>query len=173
MHPLRSLRSPATRAARRCVLVPVIAVLAVLLTGAPAGAAPAYTWPLHPAPAVTEPFDPPAQRWLPGHRGVDLGAVAGQPVLAAGAGTVAFAGVVAGKPVVSIDHGPIRTTYEPVVAAVSAGDVVGKGQQIGTAVAGHEGCAVTTCVHWGARRGETYLDPLSLLVPRTVRLLPL
>ena len=30
-----------------------------------------------------------------------------------------------------------------------------------------------TCLHWGARRGDTYLDPLSLLRPLgPVRLLP-
>lgn len=143
-----------------------------LLAG-PASAAPRYDWPLNPQPEVTEQFDPPPKRWLPGHRGVDLAASEGQPVLAAGDGVVAFAGMVAGKPVVSIDHGPIRTTYEPVVATVSAGQSVTKGEQVGTVQAGHEGCAVQVCVHWGAKRGEVYLDPLSLLEPRVVRLLPL
>jgi murein DD-endopeptidase MepM/ murein hydrolase activator NlpD len=57
----------------------------------------------------------------PGHRGVDLAAVAGAPVLAAGAGTVVFAGTVAGRGVVSVDHsGGLRTTYEPVLPTVTA-----------------------------------------------------
>jgi murein DD-endopeptidase MepM/ murein hydrolase activator NlpD len=151
------------------------ALLLGLLVGlaGPVSAAPQYDWPLQPRPVVTEQFDPPAKRWLPGHRGVDLAATEGQPVLAAGDGVVAFAGTVAGKPVVSVDHGSIRTTYEPVVAVVSAGQSVSKGEVLGTVQAGHEGCARAVCVHWGAKRGDVYLDPLSLLQPRVVRLLPL
>ena len=38
----------------------------------------------------------------------------GEAVLAAAEGTVAFVGSIAGKPVISIDHGSVRTTYEPV-----------------------------------------------------------
>ena len=43
---------------------------------------------------------------------------------------------------------------------------------IGTLVPGHAGCPADACLHWGLRRGDTYLDPLRLLVVR-VRLLPL
>jgi hypothetical protein len=35
------------------------------------------------------------------------------------------------------------------------------------------GCPVAACLHWGLRRGEVYLDPLSLLAPPEVRLLPM
>ena len=73
-------------------------------------------WPA--SPAVLRGFDPPRTRYGPGHRGVDLAARAGEPVLASVAGTVAFAGSVAGRGVVSIDHGSLRTTYEPVEAQV-------------------------------------------------------
>ena len=72
----------------------------------------------------------------PGHRGVDLAARTGEPVLAAAAGTVAFAGSVAGRGVVSIDHGAVRTTYEPVAAQVSAGQRVAAGQPIGRVAGG-------------------------------------
>lgn len=155
-------------------LLPLLALGAALGHPAdPAAAAGRYDWPLQPDPEVTAPFDPPPQRWQPGHRGVDLGASEGQPVLAAGDGIVAFAGEVAGKPVVSIDHGTVRTTYEPVVASVSAGQAVHVGSPIGTVAAGHSGCPVVACLHWGAKRGAVYLDPLSLLEPRVVRLLPL
>ena len=37
---------------------------------------------------------------------------------------------------------------------------------------GHAGCTAEACLHWGLRRGEVYLDPLSLLRPPRVRLLP-
>ena len=40
-------------------------------------------------------------------------------LVAALPGRVSFAGRVAGKPVVVVDHGATRTTYEPVLALVS------------------------------------------------------
>ena len=73
-----------------------------------------FLWPTGGKAEVVRRFDPPAQRWLSGHRGVDLDAQEGSTIFAAGAGTVAFAGKVAEKNVVSIDHGSLRTTYEPV-----------------------------------------------------------
>ena len=122
---------------------------------------------------VTRPFDAPASLYGPGHRGVDLAGAPGQVVVAAGAGIVVFAGMVAGRPVVSIAHaGGLRTTYEPVIPAVRAGVPVTRGSPIGTLAAGHPGCPIAACLHWGARDGDRYLDPLLLLQPPRVRLLP-
>lgn len=123
---------------------------------------------------MLEGFDPPAAVWSAGHRGVDLALVAGSPVLAAGDGTVIFAGVVAGRPVVSIDHADgIRTTYEPVEPSVAAGDAVRRGQAIGVLVAGHRSDGADA-LHWGARTGaKSYIDPLRLLRPAVIRLKPL
>ncbi|RVW09860.1 M23 family metallopeptidase [Prescottella agglutinans] len=136
-------------------------------------ARPSFGWPLHPRPRVVRAFEKPAQNWLPGHRGVDLAAAPGQSVLAAGAGTVVFAGTVAGKPVVSVDHpGGLRTTYEPVRAAVTAGRRVDRGTVLGTVVAGHPECAAAACLHWGLRRDREYLDPLPLIRAVPIRLLP-
>jgi murein DD-endopeptidase MepM/ murein hydrolase activator NlpD len=138
-------------------------------------AAPAtpFGWPLTGFPAVVRAFEAPQHRFGPGHRGADLAGESGTPVLAAGAGTVVFAGPVAGRDVVSIDHpGGLRTTYEPVSPSVSAGDVVVRGQPIGTLQDGHPECPATSCLHWGARRGTDYLDPLRLLTLGRVRLLP-
>src|SRR6266511_584083 len=133
-----------------------------------------YRWPLDGRPAVVRPFAPPAQRWLPGHRGVDLAAAGGAVVRATGPGVVRFSGRVAGRGVVSVDHaGGLRTTYEPVLPTVRAGQRVGAGDQLGALDTGHPGCPVTVCLHWGLRIGETYLDPLSLLGRGRVRLLPL
>lgn len=119
--------------------------------------------------AVVRGYSPPPEPWLPGHRGVDLAASPAAVVRAAGPGHVAFAGMVAGRPVVSIDHaGGFRTTYEPVRSAVEAGDAVEQGQVIGLVVGIHPGCAAPACVHWGARWSddpEGYLDPLELLGP--------
>jgi murein DD-endopeptidase MepM/ murein hydrolase activator NlpD len=157
------------------------APLSAPLSGAaPAAAAPApvavavlWSLPLTGAPEVTRPFAPPPSPYAAGHRGVDLAAAPGAPVLAAGAGTVVFAGRVAGRPVVSVDHpGGLRTTYEPVAPTVAAGQVVTAGTALGALEAGHAGCPAGACLHWGLRRGQVHLDPLSLLRPPRVRLLP-
>jgi len=116
-------------------------------------------------------FDPPDQPWLAGHRGVDIEGTAGQVVVAAMDGTVSFAGMVAGRPVITLQHdGGLSTTYEPVEAAVGAGQRVAAGQPIGTLVAGHA-CPLQACLHWGLRDGSTYLDPLSLLGAGHIRLI--
>ncbi|GAA5056809.1 M23 family metallopeptidase [Nocardia callitridis] len=135
-----------------------------------------YDWPLRPKPAVVRRFDKPEHNWLPGHRGVDLAGTPGQSVFSAGDGIVVFAGTVAGKPVVSIDHpGGLRSTYEPVRAKVPVGRRVTKGAMIGVLEAGHEGCEY--CLHWGLRsegagRKREYLDPLGLLHLTELRLKP-
>lgn len=135
---------------------------------------PTFRWPLPGEPPVVRRFDPPPQPWLPGHRGVDLAAGAGTPVLSAGDGVVTFAGAVAGRPVVTVGHANgLRTTYEPVHPVVEAGTPVLAGVPIGRLRAGHPGCAAPACLHWGLRRGDTYLDPLALLGRGPVRLLPL
>lgn len=133
-----------------------------------------FGWPLAGLPGIARPFEPPSHRYGPGHRGVDLRGSPGQPVLAAGDGSVAFAGMVAGRPVLSIDHpNGLRTTYEPVTATVTTGQRVHKGDVIGTLEPGHPGCPAVACLHWGVRRGDEYLDPLLLLAPVRVRLLPM
>ncbi|BCJ72822.1 hypothetical protein CS0771_23660 [Catellatospora sp. IY07-71] len=136
-------------------------------------AAGGWRWPLVGTPRPMRLFDPPPERWLPGHRGVDLAAAPGTPVLAAAAGTVVYAGRLAGRGVVSIDHpGGLRTTYEPVDVSVEAGAEVVGGEALGTLTAGHPGCPAAACLHWGLRRGPVYLDPLTVLGLGRVRLLP-
>ena len=124
-----------------------------------------------PGPIVRE-FFAPEPNWLPGHRGLDIAAQAGVPITSPADGVITFAGNTAGRPVVVITHGSLKSTYEPVVATVPVGTKVHSGQQIGTLLAGHPECTVEACLHWGLRRGKTYLDPRSLLRPQRVRLLP-
>lgn len=139
-----------------------------------AGQEPPGVWPLQPRPEVVHGFDPPEVRWASGHRGVDLSGRVGQPVRAALPGTVSFAGRVAGRGVVVVDHGATRTTYQPVTAEVSRGAAVGRGEVIGTLAWFGTHCLPATCLHWGLVAGDTYLDPLRLVGgPRPVRLLPL
>lgn len=165
--------------------------LALLLLGggspaaAPARPAPAaragdgpatvdYSAPV-PAPVrVVLAFRPPADRFSAGHRGVDLATHPGEAVRAAGDGVVSFAGDVAGRGVVVIAHADgISTEYEPLAPSVRAGQPVTRGQPLGTVSGTHRDCAPDRCLHWAARRGDIYLDPMSLLRPLgPVRLLP-
>ncbi|QUQ71516.1 M23 family metallopeptidase [Kutzneria sp. CA-103260] len=136
-----------------------------------------YDWPLAPPHPVLRPFQRPSSPYGPGHRGVDLGADAGQPVLAAADGVVSFAGSVATRGVVAVAHaGGLRTTYEPVQPEVTAGQRVRRGEEVGRLMPGHEegaaACLRSACLHWGALRGNEYLDPLGLLSTQRVRLLP-
>ncbi|WKD61475.1 putative peptidase [Corynebacterium ciconiae DSM 44920] len=155
----------------RRILV-VFFVVALQLLGSPLAVA--YVDPATGRPhasQVIRAFDKPAQNWLPGHRGVDLAAEVGAPVLAAEDGVVAFAGTVARTPTVSIDHADgVRTTYQPVHYSVQRGDNVRAGDIIGRLA------APTTRypgLQWGARRDGEYINPLSLLSRPTIRLKPL
>ncbi len=130
-------------------------------------------WPLVPRPEVVDGFAPPSVAWQSGHRGVDLAGSPGQVVVAAAAGHVGFAGSIGGKPVVTVVHGSTRTTYEPVVALSRRGQAVAAGDPIGRLVTAGSHCFPATCLHWGLREGERYLDPLSLVGGTRVRLLPL
>lgn len=151
------------------------ATFLVLLGAAPGAGSddPVGDWPLRPEPDVVARFDPPTSPYGPGHRGVDLLGHSGQPVRAALAGTVTFAGMLAGRGVVVVSHGDTRTTYEPVTARVSVGDAVGAGAVVGTLQPFASHCAPRVCLHWGWLRGDTYLDPLRLVGGEPVRLLPL
>ncbi|MGW5065660.1 murein hydrolase activator EnvC family protein [Streptomyces cyaneofuscatus] len=130
-------------------------------------------WPLAGRPAVLRGWEPPATPYGPGHRGVDLAARPGDAVVAAATGRVSFAGRVAGRGVLVIELAgsgapPLRTTYEPVWALVEKGDEVVAGQPVGVLETGPFHCA-GGCLHWGLRRGDAYLDPLSLLPPALLR----
>jgi murein DD-endopeptidase MepM/ murein hydrolase activator NlpD len=155
-------------------VVTALVVLWAAVVASPVRAADGWTWPVAGASAssVTRSYAPPQVRYGAGHRGVDLGSVPGAPVLAAGAGRVSYAGLLAGRGVVVVQHGDLRTTYEPVTAQVAVGQQVAPGEVLGALDPGHAGCPVPACLHWGLRRGEAYLDPLSLVGAGPVRLLP-
>jgi murein DD-endopeptidase MepM/ murein hydrolase activator NlpD len=105
---------------------------------------------------------------------VDLAGDVGQPVRAAAPGRVTFAGRLAGRGVVVVDHGGTRTTYEPVAASVAVGDTVYAGATLGRLELFASHCFPRACLHWGLIEGaEHYLDPLTLVGAGPVRLMPL
>jgi murein DD-endopeptidase MepM/ murein hydrolase activator NlpD len=153
----------------------VIAALSSVAAPSPEPAAASDRWvaPLDGPLVVVRRFDPPSDPWGAGHRGVDVRADAGATVRTAGTGRVTFAAVLAGRGVVVVSHGSLRTTYEPVDAAVAVGAVVVAGQPVGRLEAVGSHCRPASCLHWGLLRGSDYLDPLLLLLRGEVRLLPL
>ncbi|HVQ51265.1 MAG TPA: M23 family metallopeptidase [Mycobacterium sp.] len=158
--------------------IALVTVLAVVFSPAASADDGRLDWPLRPRPAVLRMFDAPSPNWHRGHRGVDLAGASGQPVYAAAAGTVVFAGELAGRTLVSIAHpGGLRTSYEPVQPSVRVGQLVDAGAVIGELAAGHDGCAAAACLHWGAMWGAAsraeYVDPLGLLASTPIRLKPL
>ncbi|MFF3502966.1 murein hydrolase activator EnvC family protein [Streptomyces sp. NPDC003247] len=131
------------------------------------------SWPVGTRPTVVRGWEPPATAYTRGHRGVDLTTAPGAPVRAAATGRVSYAGRVAGRGVVSVEltGTDLRTTYEPVRASVTRGDEVVAGEVIGTVEPTGSHCT-TPCLHWGLLRGQTYLNPLTLLPPGLLRKSP-
>jgi len=128
-----------------------------------------FGWPLPLPVQVARPFDRPAEKWLAGHRGVDLTGPLAAPVLAPGAGTVSHNGWIVDRHVLVIDHGDLRSTLEPVVSDLAVGTTVLRGQAVGKLVTS-EASHCPSCLHWGVRQGQNYLDPMQLLSasPRAV-----
>jgi murein DD-endopeptidase MepM/ murein hydrolase activator NlpD len=109
-------------------------------------------------------FEPPPNPFAAGHRGIDFAVPVGTTVVAAAAGTVAFAGAVGGSISVSIDHaGGLRTTYSFLSGVlVKKNQVVAQGAPI--ALSGPGAAGERPNLHFGVRRGNDYLDPEPLLV---------
>ncbi|MDQ1476611.1 MAG: hypothetical protein QOE62_1840, partial [Actinomycetota bacterium] len=146
-----------------------IPAVLVALSGLPTAALGGWLRPV--SGRVVRPFHAPAFRYGPGHLGVDLAAPPGTPVRAAGAGTVVFAGVVAGTMHVVISHsselrpGDLRTSYSFLASIrVHAGEDVARGAVVGTTGGRgeqHDG----SVLHFGLRVGDTYVDPMQLFGP--------
>jgi murein DD-endopeptidase MepM/ murein hydrolase activator NlpD len=133
--------------------------------GAPFAATPAfgtYAWPVQ--GPVIRPFEPPPGPYGAGHRGIDIAAPFGTHLRAAQEGVVAFAGWVAGDLFISIDHPDgVRTTYSWLSEIlVRRGQRVARGDPIGRTGHGHPDVSQPH-LHFGARIGDTYIDPMILL----------
>lgn len=116
---------------------------------------------------VVDPFRAPTTPYGPGNRGLEYRPRSGTAVRAIGNGRVAFAGQVAGRLVVSVDHpdGLRSSLVGLAVLRVTVGDRVARGD-----VMGHAG----GLLHLGVRRFGTYLDPATLFAePGPAILVPL
>jgi len=172
MGSLRPRRAAAFAAVYLCALLSCF--------GVPAGAEPSDPptgW-LRPVDgAVVRPFEEPASRYGPGHRGADLAAAPGTVVRAANDGTVSFAGSVAGSLHAVVAHsGDLRTSYSFLARVdVRTGQSVRRGDVLG--ITGGTGPAHAGGVlHLGLRVGDRYVDPMQLFEPtdltELVRLVP-
>jgi hypothetical protein len=110
-------------------------------------------------------FLAPKTLWGSGHRGIDLLTTDGAVVLSPAAGTVVFSGLVATKPVVAIQHGAIRSAFEPACGVVPVGTEVASGQLVATVCGqGYQShCAPQLCLHESARTDAGYLSPQYLM----------
>jgi murein DD-endopeptidase MepM/ murein hydrolase activator NlpD len=119
---------------------------------------------------VIDPFRAPLGPYSPGNRGLEYATEPGAPAVAIGGGTVTFAGQVAGRLVVTVEHPDGLRSSLVGLATVS----VTRGQSV---VRGHPLGRTGSRLHLGVRRGDQYLDPATLfgrrgparLVPRPQR----
>ncbi len=104
------------------------------------------------------------------HRGVDLSAPAGAAVRAPLSGRVSFAGRVPGTGggtilAVTIATSSGSLTLMPLSSAgVKAGMQLAEGESVGELAGTGDGSSASPHLHVGARKGDLYVDPMSLLV---------
>lgn len=129
-----------------------------------------WVWPFT-AVRVVRPYLAPPHDYGAGHRGIDIAGEVGAPVRAPAAGIVAFVGDIAGRGILTIDHGGgLVTTFEPVDSGLAVGAAVSRAEAVATlALGGH---AEPASLHFGVRRDGAYINPMLLLhgVPRAVLL---
>lgn len=173
--PLRILSPRERRRTFRhtAALVVFTAAISVLATPVAASTLPSrgdWIWPVAGA-VVTAEYAQPAHRFGAGHRGIDLRVREIDAVRAPADGRVAYAGDVAGRPVVTIEHGGgLVTTLEPVASRHPVGRIVARGEPVGDLGAG--GHAAPGTLHFGVRLDGEYINPLILLggIPRAILL---
>ena len=151
------------------VVLRAAALVAALVCAPVAGA---WTWPADGPVLQPFVFDP-AHPYAAGqHRGIDVGANAGAPVLAPAGGTVSFAGSVptSGKSVtIQIPDGYSVTLTHLGAIGVTRSAVVAEGAAVGTIGPSGTPELAEPYVHLGVRitaQEQGYLDPLAFLPAR-------
>jgi murein DD-endopeptidase MepM/ murein hydrolase activator NlpD len=140
-------------------LLSLSVALSMSAVRASAEQSPSWIWPVDGPRMVMRTYDAPVTEYSAGHRGIDIAAPVGHSVLAPADGVVHFAGTVVDRGVLSLKHGNLLSSFEPVEPLVTAGQRVRQGEIIGRVTAGHD----CECLHVGARFNGAYLSPLSYL----------
>ncbi len=108
---------------------------------------------------LERPFVAPPHEYGPGHRGIDLTVLGENIVRAPADGVVAFSGQVAGRGILTIDHGAgFVSTLEPVDSVLAAGTPITAGAEVGSVSTG--GHTAAGAVHFGVRLDGSYINPL-------------
>lgn len=104
------------------------------------------------AAPIVDPFRAPEHEFGPGNRSIDYDTEPGVAVVASADGVVSFAGQVAGTLFASIDHGDGLVTTVGLLddVAVSGGEVVSRGDVLGTA---------GDTLSFSARQDGVHFDP--------------
>lgn len=129
-----------------------------LLFGLVSGTSPCFELGFKEPVDVVKPYAPVGQ--YRGHWGLDIAASEGSEVVALGDGVVTFAGAVAGRLSVTVNHGGlVRTSYSYLAEiTTSVGREVRRGAPLG--VSGlHDDAAA---IHVSLRLGTRYVDPMWL-----------
>jgi hypothetical protein len=102
-----------------------------------------------------------------GHRGIDLPAIIGDPVLSPATGEISFVGKVGYRNVVSVSFGSSLTaSIEPVCSEILEGTPVTVGDDIGFLCEPdpeYVWHCIETCLHFGTRSEAGYFSPLTLI----------
>lgn len=136
-------------------------------TGVPPVGEGALLWPLPGHTSMTTQFGEADAFGNPGHRGIDIPAPEGTPILAAHSGTVLICGWndSFGNQVLIDDGAGFSTRYAHMTAtAVSPGAVVTAGQVIG--YVGSTGDSTGNHLHFEVSVGGTLTDPLDYVMPQ-------
>ena len=136
-------------------------------TGTPPAGDGTLLWPLPGHTTLTTHFGEADAFGNPGHRGIDIPAPGGTPILAAHSGTVLISGWnnSFGNQVLIDDGAGLSTRYAHITAtAVSPGQPVTAGQVIG--YVGSTGDSTGNHLHFEVSVGGVLTDPLGMVVPQ-------
>ncbi len=152
-------------------VLPLVVGVALLLGPAEARGAGSWAWPVE--GEVITGYRNGGDPYAAGqHRGIDIAAPPGTPVVAAAAGVVRFRGVAGSNGLtvtIRTADGRYDTSYLHLSAAgVREGQELGAGERIGAVGTGGRRSAQAPHLHFGVRLAGTrhdYVDPLGLLGP--------
>ena len=128
-----------------------------------------FTWPIPGATRITSEFggrESPTEGASTNHKGVDIGAPTGTPIVAAASGSVVIStySASAGNYIMINHGGGVYTVYMHMSSrSVSVGDEVSKGETIG--LCGSTGYSTGPHLHFGVRIDGSYVNPLNYVSP--------